>query len=160
MKKRLLLFMGCALVLFLRLEYSLAQQAGAATPRVFLLDAEHLRLVREKIRGGDTNYAAALARLKDDAYEALSAGPFSVTDKKTVPPSGDRHDYMSQAPYFWPNPDTSNGLPYIRRDGEHNPDINKITDHRTIFEMSGAVETLALAYYFTDDEADAAKAKE
>jgi hypothetical protein len=160
MNKLLLLMLGCAPVLFLLPACSTAPKAGTPAPRVFLLDAEHLRLVREKIRAGDTNFAPALARLKEDAQEALSAGPFSVAHKKTVPPSGDRHDYMSQAPYFWPNPDTSNGLPYIRRDGERNPDINKISDHRTLFEMSDAVETLALASYFTGDETYAAKAKE
>ena len=37
---------------------------------------------------------------------------------------------MSQAPYFWPDPTKPNGLPYIRRDGERNPELNKITDHR------------------------------
>jgi hypothetical protein len=160
MMKRLVLCAGCAVAWALLPACSTAGRHGTAAPRVFLLDAQHLRLVRQMIRAGDTNYAPALARLEDDAREALSAGPFSVVNKKTTPPSGDRHDYMSQAPYFWPNPNTSNGLPYIRRDGEHNPDINKISDHRTLFEMSGAVETLALAWYFTGEEAFAAKAKE
>jgi len=137
-----------------------ALEKDGASPRVFLLDGGYLRLVREKIHSGDSNYAPALARLAEDAHKAMGAGPFSVVNKKTDPPSGDRHDYMSMAPYFWPNPDTSNGLPYIRRDGERNPDINKISDHRTIFEMSSAVETLALNYYFTGDEASAARAKE
>jgi hypothetical protein len=151
--------MGCALVLCLFQACSTVRKAGTPVPRVFLLEAGHLRMVREKMRGGDTHWAPALARLQEDAREALSAGPFSVVHKKIMPPSGDPHDYMSQAPYFWPNPGASNGLPYIRRDGEHNPDINKISDHRTLFEMSGAVETLALACYFTGDEAYAAKAK-
>jgi hypothetical protein len=159
MKKLFLQSVRCAMVVLLLLASSTARAGETPAPRVFLLDGEHLRLVRDKILSGDTNYSAALARLKEDARKALSAGPFSVVDKKTAPPSGDRHDYMSQAPYFWPNPDTSNGLPYIRRDGERNPDINKISDHRAIFEMSGAVETLALAWYLTGDEACAAKAK-
>src|SRR5512144_3453095 len=65
---------------------------------------------------------------------------------------------MSQAPYFWPDPKTPRGLPYIRRDGERNPEINKITDHRSLDDLENAVETLALAYYFKGDEAHAAKA--
>jgi hypothetical protein len=65
---------------------------------------------------------------------------------------------MSQAPYFWPNPKTSNGLPYIRRDGERNPEINKITDHKSLDDVEDAAETLALAYYFTGDEKYASKA--
>jgi hypothetical protein len=75
-----------------------------------------------------------------------------------TPPSGDKHDYMSQAPYFWPDPKSPNGLPYIRRDGERNPEIDKITDHRVMDQMAGAVETLALAYHFKRDEAYAQKA--
>jgi hypothetical protein len=59
---------------------------------------------------------------------------------------------MSQAPYFWPNPKTRDGLPYIRKDGERNPEINKITDHRSLDQMVAGVETLALAYYFKGDE--------
>jgi hypothetical protein len=65
---------------------------------------------------------------------------------------------MSQAPYFWPDPKKPNGLPYVRRDGERNPEINKITDHKSIDGLENAVETLALAYYFKRDEAYAAKA--
>jgi hypothetical protein len=126
-------------------------------PRVFLLDAKHLQAARERIRAGGTNLAPALAGLMRDAKEALRAGPFSVVDD-LVPPGGNKHDYMSQAPYFWPNPESANGEPYIRRDGERNPEIGKLPDHRRMDEMVEAVETLALAYYFKGDEACAARA--
>ncbi len=65
---------------------------------------------------------------------------------------------MSQAPYFWPDPKSPNGLPYIRRDGERNPEINKLPDHRVMDDMVAAVHTLALAYYLKGEEAHAAKA--
>src|SRR5882762_8795486 len=65
---------------------------------------------------------------------------------------------MSQAPYFWPDPKKPNGLPYIRRDGERNPEINKISDHRTMDQMVSGVRALALAYYFKGNEEYAAKA--
>jgi hypothetical protein len=99
-----------------------------------------------------------MAKLESDAQQALTAGPFSVVSKDARPPSGDKHDYMSQAPYFWPDPSKPNGLPYIRRDGERNPEINKITDHQVMDRMVAAVESLALAYYFKGDEAYADKA--
>src|SRR5713226_125374 len=126
--------------------------------RVFLLDAKQLQLTRQRIQAGDKNVAPAWAQLEREARKALSAGPTSVISKETVPPSGDKHDYMSQAPYFWPDPKSPNGLPYIRRDGERNPEINKITDHRSLDQLESSVETLALAYYFKGDEAYAAKA--
>jgi hypothetical protein len=127
-------------------------------PRVFLLDSKYLQAARQRLRNGDTNLAPALAQLEADARKALNTGPFSVINKKTTPPSGDKHDYMSQAPYFWPNPNTSNGLPYIRRDGERNPEINGISDHRSLDQEAEAVETLALAFYFKGDEVYAEKA--
>src|SRR5712692_468713 len=126
--------------------------------RVFLLDAKQLQLTRQRIQAGDKNVAPAWAQLEREARKALSAGPFSVINKDKTPPSGDKHDYMSQAPYFWPDPNKPNGLPYIRRDGERNPEINKITDHRSLDQLESSVETLALAYYFKGDEAYAAKA--
>lgn len=100
----------------------------------------------------------APTKLERDAQKALTAGPFSVVSKAVVPPSGDKHDYMSQAPYFWPDPKSPNGLPYIRRDGERNPEIDKITDHRVKDQMEAAVETLARAYSVKREEVYAAKA--
>jgi hypothetical protein len=74
--------------------------------------------------------------------------------KDKLPPSGDKHDYMSLAPYFWPNPDTTDGLPYVRHDGKANPESRdpKANDSPAIKVMGDNVETLALAYYFTGNE--------
>jgi hypothetical protein len=153
---------GLPLVLLL-IEPSVAQRpirntATQGLPRVFLLDAKQLQDTRNRIRAGDTNISAAWAKLEAEAQKALNVGPFSVVTKDPTPPSGTKHDYMSQAPYFWPDPNKPSGLPYIRRDGERNPEINKITDHRSLDQMVGAVETLALAYYFRSKEPYATKA--
>jgi hypothetical protein len=129
-----------------------------APPRTFLLDAKYLAATRQRINEGDTNVAPALDQLKRDADEALHAGPYSIVNKGITPPSGDKHDYMSMAPYYWPDPSKPAGAPYIRRDGERNPEIRKVPDHRVMDEMAGTVETLALAYYFTGNEAYADKA--
>jgi hypothetical protein len=125
---------------------------------VFLIDARQLQITRQRIHDGDKNALVPWARLESEAQKAMSSGPFSVVTKGVTPPSGDKHDYMSQAPYFWPNPKTPNGLPYISRDGERNPEINKLTDHHSLDQLESSVETLALAYYFKGDEAHAAKA--
>lgn len=136
------------------------QMATEQTPRVFLLDPDRLQSTRQRLRRGDQSLAPAWAKLERDAQKALAPGTFSVVNKQTTPPSGDKHDYQSQAPYFWPDPKSANGLPYIRRDGERNPEINKITDHRSLDQLQSAVETLSLAYYFKGDEKYAAKAVE
>lgn len=129
-------------------------------PKVFLFNANYLGAMRERISKNGPTIKGALERLTRDADEALKTRPMSVVNKSTTPPSGDKHDYMSEAPYFWPDPASSNGLPYIRRDGERNPEINRITDHHNILHLPDVVETLGLAYYFTGNEAYAAKAAE
>ncbi len=128
------------------------------SPRVFLLDANVLQHQRE-IKDTQTNFRAALTDVRAEADKAMSAGPFSVMHKNATPPSGDKHDYMSLAPYFWPNPDTPNHLPYVRRDGERNPEIKGISDHDEMGKMATSVHALALGYYFTGNEDYAARAE-
>jgi hypothetical protein len=136
----------------------LLSAATNAAPKLFMLDAAHLENTKRRIAAQDKAALPALDKLLADANRALTADTYSVVNKKITPPSGDKHDYMSQAPYFWPDPTKPNGLPYMRRDGERNPEIEKIGDHDAMDRMRGAVETLALAYYFKGDERYAAKA--
>ena len=104
-------------------------------PRVFLLNAAELSSLRAA-DPKDPHRIDIVAAAVAEADRAMSEGPFSVMDKSVTPPSGDKHDYMSQAPYFWADPSKPNGLPYIRRDGEHNPEIKKITDHDEFGRMN------------------------
>lgn len=135
----------CFLV-FLLMAAPVAAQQGKA-PATLLIDGGSLAQIRAKAP------AAIVDAVRSEADRALSAGPFSVMDKKATPPSGDKHDYMSYGPYWWPNPATKNGLPYIRRDGEVNPDRYAVSDDREFNELAGAVHALGLGYYFTGDEA-------
>ncbi|MDX6499273.1 MAG: hypothetical protein QOG23_2533 [Blastocatellia bacterium] len=129
-----------------------------AAPRVFIVDGQKLAETKRRIQSGDKSFTAALAKLETDARRAMQQKPLSVVTKAVTPPSGDRHDYLSQAPYFWPDPKKPGGLPYINRDGERNPELDKITDHLAMDQMGVAVRALSLAYYFKDDEEYAAKA--
>src|SRR5215475_7674700 len=144
--------LGLSLVLFLAASAA-AWQTG---PRVCSLDVERLRETRSHLNDAATS--PLMEALLHDADNALKAGPFSVTRKGRVPPGGDKHDYLSLAPYWWPDPKGKDGLPYIRRDGETNPDSKRDTDAPAIAAMSGAVETLAVAYYFTGEERYAERA--
>jgi hypothetical protein len=125
---------------------------------VFLLDPSALQAARAAIRRNDPAVIPAWESLRADAAKALAVAHFSVVDKTAAPPSGDTHDYMSQAPYFWPNPATSNGLPYVRKDGVRNPEITKIADHRAVDGLAANTQTLGLAFYFSGDERYADKA--
>jgi hypothetical protein len=131
---------------------------AAEPPRVVLLDAERLQEARTEIARQDSAVMPAWNALRADADKALSSPRFSVVDKTATPPSGDKHDYMTQAPYWWPDPAKPNGLPYIRRDGERNPELSKLPDHTAMDRMAAAVNTLALAAYLGGDSRHGAKA--
>lgn len=70
---------------------------------------------------------------------------------REAPPSGDKCDYMSQARYWWPNPDTEDGLPYVERDGRTNPETWAL-DHPRFQRLVSDVRTLTLAQYFTGED--------
>ncbi|USU07362.1 alginate lyase family protein [Sphingomonadaceae bacterium OTU29MARTA1] len=125
--------------------------------RTFLLHPDQLRIIKAR-RPDDPAIDAAYRQMIARADAARVREPGSVMDKRTIPPSGDRHDYLSIAPYWWPDPANPKG-PYVRRDGEVNParDGNGY-DRTAIGRMSGDVQALGLAYYYTDDERYAAAA--
>ena len=113
-----------------------------------------LARTREQLRAGDTTLRPALDKLLRVAALARDATPVAVTDKTTLlPPSGDRHDYFSLSPYWWPDPGKPAGLPYIRRDGETNSESKRDLDQPRVATLGDRVQTLALAYFFTGDEA-------
>src|SRR5437667_9921056 len=148
---------ACALALLRQGAFARADTTLTNNPRVFLLEGKHLAATRHHMWSGDKSFAPALTALERETQEALKAGPFSVMEKNALPPSGDKQDFMSQAPYFWPDPKSPDGRPYVRRDGERNPEIYKLSDRRNLGRMNSAVETLSLAYYFTTNEAYAEK---
>jgi len=101
----------------------------------------------------------AVKLLLSDAENELAKVLITVVDKQMTPPSGVKHDYMSMGRYWWPNPNTRDGLPYIRKDGLSNPDIEKL-DRIPLARMTHGIKSLSLAYNITKDEKYAAKAVE
>lgn len=123
------------------------------------LDAVALRKVKTHVQHGacgrfGTSYRALLA----DAEAALARPLDPVTAKTQTPPSGDKHDYLSLAPYWWPDPDSSDGLPWIRRDGEVNPlTRGPNTDQLRWSGLLHDLDTLSVAYHLSDDPRYATK---
>lgn len=101
--------------------------------------------------------SAAVIRIGDSH---LGDKLVSVMDKTQVAASGNKHDYMSVAAYYWPNPNTANGLPYVNRDGQINPEFHTITDHDEFQSLITAVSDLSAAYYFTNDTKYSNKAEQ
>lgn len=122
--------------------------AQPAPPRVLLLDGAALQAARAGEYTPDE--LIALTRRAD---QALTRGPFTVTHKDVVPPSGDVHDYVSLSIYWWPDPSSLTGLPYIQRDGVRNPEADKSAgyDAASLNTLTDDVEVLSLAYYLTGD---------
>ncbi len=117
----------------------------AAPPRVFTMNPA--ALVQLKTHPAPEAHWMVI----HDADRALKTPPQTVTAKTAVPPSGDKHDYMSMGRYWWPNPATPDHLPYIRRDGESNPEIANIRDHEALTRTAEDAQALALGYYLTGD---------
>jgi len=82
----------------------------------------------------------------DDAREALTSPITTVVDKEGPSPTGDPHDFVSYGRYWWPDPASSNGLPYIRRDGYPNRKQMALGDWDHLDHMIRTVSTLAEAW--------------
>jgi alginate lyase len=128
--------------------------------RVFILDRADLQGSKQKAHNGDPSVTASLKKLQSDADRAPAGVNYSVTHKTLSPPSGSKHDYMSVAPYWWPNPNTPSGLPYIRRDGDVHPERDRTSDRKRLGNMIQTVKALGIAYFFFDNEIYADRAAE
>jgi hypothetical protein len=122
-------------------------------PKTIILKSETLLKNKQALAANQADKIAALKSLSAEADKIVKKGQlYSVMNKKKMSPSGDKHDYMSQAPYFWPDSTKPNGLPYIRRDGERNPEYYDISDPSELHHVEDETQILSLAYFFTKDE--------
>ncbi|MER7849056.1 alginate lyase family protein [Kitasatospora sp. NPDC096077] len=133
-------------------------------PRTVVLDGHRLAETRRALHeGSDPARTAALTALLAQADAELTTGPWTVTGKQQLPPSGDRHDYLSLAPYYWPTepqtPDNPWGCPYENRDGRRNPIVDTIPDHAGRLDAFTAIYQLSLAWYYTGDRRYADRAE-
>jgi hypothetical protein len=125
----------------------------AGEPHYFGAVPGALGQAKARLAAGDALLEPSLRKLVSDADAALEFAPVSVTQKTKLAPSGDKHDYMSTAPYFWPDPTKPGGLPYLRRDGKVNPESRTAaSDQKRLEDLGRAVETLGVAYYLTGRE--------
>ncbi len=120
-------------------------------PNTFLIDPDFLVAVKAKIENGDQALIEAKQTLLTSADKILLNGTYTVTAKSVMPPSGDKRDFMSVGPYWWPDSSKKDGLPYIRKDGQVNPERHAIEDARYFGKLIQEVYQLSLAHYFSGD---------
>ncbi|PTS92433.1 alginate lyase [Pedobacter sp. HMWF019] len=85
-----------------------------------------------------------------EAEAAMALEPITVTAVSSPRSAGGKHDFFSEADYFWPNPKDPDG-PYKERDGVTNPD--NFTEHRkAMIRFSELIGALASAYKITGDD--------
>lgn len=123
------------------------------TPRTVTYRGEHLLAMKEQ----GTVPAGVLAALMAEADALLKLPPVSVVRRRQHPQNGNLHAYTSRGPYWWPDPNTPDGLPYIRRDGEINPESQETENYEV---MATRANTLALAAFYSGDLRYAQKAVE
>ena len=130
-------------------------------PRTLILDSSLLADGKQQaIRNNNTVLQASLKQLTIQADLFLTKKAASVIEKARIPANGNKHDYFSLSPYYWPDPTKPNGLPYIIHDGIVNPQVHSVPDKQNLEDMIHRVRILSLAYYFTDNHQYASKALE
>ncbi len=105
--------------------------------------------VLEKMKNEGPVSDGVLKSLKNRAEERLLCPVRATVYRKSKAPSGDIHDFSSIGPYWWPDPEKPDGLPYIRRDGEINPEF---PDENDIRDVCDAVFELSLAAYYFESK--------
>jgi hypothetical protein len=142
------------------LTFSASAQIESKTDGACLsYDCSQMTDIKTQIKQGGGEYAPAYEALMTKATDALKHVPYSVTEKTLLPASGDKHDYYSFGPYWWPNPKTKSTLPYIRKDGQINPSSKTDdTDSKRMVQFANDVRVLSLAAFYSEDARFAVKA--
>ena len=87
------------------------------------LNRADLATLHARAQARDPEVAPAVKSLLKKADSSLAAPLVAVVQKKKPAPGGSAHDYVSLSKYFWPDPARPDGLPYILRDGQVNPEV-------------------------------------
>ncbi|ANS70329.1 hypothetical protein SLINC_8105 [Streptomyces lincolnensis] len=139
-----------------------ADRPAPRIPHTTVLDGDRLHRTKARLERGDPRLRRAVGKLTARADRWLDQGPWTVVDKPRPAPSGDPHDYLSQAPYWWPSkspaPDNPWGCPYVQRDGERNPEVDSGTDRQDVEKTFDSAYDLSLAWYYTGERRYAEKA--
>ncbi|MEI6894044.1 MAG: alginate lyase family protein [Colwellia sp.] len=139
---------------------SINKAPSEKTAEFIQFNANSIAVVKRSLKSGNAaKYTLeAYQHLIQKADAALALNNPTVMDKKFSPPSNNKHDYMSISRYWWPDPTSPSGLPWLRKDGLTNPETQTDdVDRRRLGKAMGSIKLLSLAYYFSDNEKYAQK---
>ena len=98
-------------------------------------------------------------RILKAATAALNQAPVTITTFPAKLSEGGPNDFYSNGDYWWPDPKKPNGLPYIKRDGETNPE-NFVAHRMAVKTLRDSVAALAAAYKINHEDNYVTKAAE
>jgi hypothetical protein len=116
--------------------------SSATDDRAILVTSEQARRIKQQ-------FGPAVDIVRRNAEAALKAGPWSVTTHRPKDVQAGPNDYYSEGPYWWPDPKNPGG-PYIRKDGERNPD-RFMGNRNDLGNMCSAVLALGMGGYLLGD---------
>ena len=121
-------------------------------------NATLLEQLKNDYQKGDKDVVRYIEFQEKVAEKYIKMTPLSVTAKKKLPPSKDPRDYMTLSPYWWPDSTKTDGLPYIRKDGERNPEVYEYPERENANRFGDAAYCLGVLYciclLYTSDAAD------
>jgi hypothetical protein len=91
------------------------------------------------------------ARILKAADAALKMEPVTITRFHAKLSEGGPNDFYSNGDYWWPDPAKTNGLPYLQRDGQTNPN-NFIFHRQLVRQLSDAIAALGAARKISGDD--------
>jgi hypothetical protein len=117
-------------------------------PETVFIDGSRLVAAKRQLERGNRSLQVSLNYLITQVDSWLDQGPWTVTSKAKAPPNGTVHDYASQAPYWWPNSNTSDGCPYLQKDGARNPEVDNYPDKINSIKVFNSTYVLSLAWFY------------
>lgn len=136
----------------------LLQGSPKKFPKTFMFDGQQLVAAKELAESRNKLLQSAIKDLCQRSDLLLEMKNPTVTDKKNYPDLAKTNDYVSLAKYWWPSSNPG-GIPYVRKDGEVNPECySENYDSKRLETFCDAVIFLAITSFLSDEKKYADKA--
>ena len=139
-KNKILILTLC--IIILTTNNIVASASTVSHPKMYI-DSNDTEKIKNNIGSNQEPWRMAYNRMILDANSTLLLTPSSVTHGGATPPSGDIHDYYTEAAYS--------------SDGVYDPNADR-TDYYAAMKLGKSVRDLGMAYAFTGDSKYAEKA--